>query len=203
MATGTAPLWRLSTTMHSNPSRSYPTLLPGRDRQRKLRGGRTGSLWPTSAADHGSWPLTSRYALIEYRVDDDATTFRDVPTDHHHRGPREVPPRTSSPRLPPTMGTGTTFREIETYLPRSAKVIRSKTPELVHTGNMGPVCHPLCDPRLQCPKLPTRSKWDPIDYLSPRTLHILRRRITDPCGIFPPEPNTNYMSETSRKLSSG
>jgi hypothetical protein len=101
----------------------------------------------------------------------------------------------------PTRQLESSFREIETYL-RTGKGIRSKTPELVQQEIWGLfVTHYAI--RAFMSEAADTVEMDPDRLSFTRTLHILRRRITDPAAFSPPERNTNYMSETSRKPSSG
>ena len=81
----------------------------------------------------------------------------------------------------------TSFREIETYL-RAGKGIRSKTPDLVQQEIWGLFLTHYAIRAFMAEAADTVD-MDPDRLSFTRTLHILRRRITDP-AVFPPQSET-------------
>jgi hypothetical protein len=186
MATGTALLWRLSTTMHLEPITFLPDgsylaeIVSG-----SVRGGRTRI---ALANVGGDLQLATHIPVrvIEYRVDDDATTsetFRLITTIVD---PREASAHELAAAYHQRWELETTFREIETYL-RVGKGIRSKTPELVQQEIWGLfVTHYAI--RAFMSEAADTVEMDPDRLSFTRTLHILRRRITDPAVFSPQSP---------------
>ena len=95
----------------------------------------------------------------------------------------------------------TSFREIETYL-RVGKGIRSKTPELVQQEIWGLfVTHYAI--RAFMSEAADTVEMDPDRLSFTRTLHILRRRITDPAVFSPKARNQRHerdIAETIERL---
>src|SRR5674476_1204456 len=187
MATGTALLWRLSTTMHLKPM----TLLPDGSYlaeivSKSVRGGRTRI---ALANVGGDLQLATHIPVrvIEYRVENDATTsetFRLITTIVD---PREASAHELAAAYHQRWELETSFREIETYL-RVGKGIRSKTPELVQQEIWGLfVTHYAI--RAFMSEAADTVEMDPDRLSFTRTLHILRRRITDP-AVFSPQGKT-------------
>jgi len=180
-------LWRLSTTMHLEPITFLPrSYWP--DRQRKRPGGRTRI---ALANVGGGLQLTTHIPVrvIEYRSTTSHTseTFR---LDHHHRGPAGSLRARARRRPTPTMGNWKPhFAKSRTYLRVGKRYHGRKHRELVHR-KYGACLSPTMRSAPSCPKLPTRSKWTPIDYLSPRTLHNPAPPESPIHGIFPQSPNT-------------
>jgi hypothetical protein len=187
MATGTALLWRLSTTMHLKPM----TFLPDGSYlaeivSKSVRGGRTRI---ALANVGGDLQLATHIPVrvIEYRVENDATTsetFRLITTIVD---PREASAHELAAAYHQRWELETSFREIETYL-RVGKGIRSKTPELVQQEIWGLfVTHYAI--RAFMSEAADTVEMDPDRLSFTRTLHILRRRITDP-AVFSPQSAT-------------
>jgi len=186
LATGAALLWRLTATMHLEPL----TFLPDGSYlaeivSKRVRGGRTRIAWDTV----GDLALATHIPVrvIEYRVEDEGATsetFRLITTIVD---PQEASAAELAAAYHERWELETSFREIETYL-RAGKGIRSKTPELVQQEIWGLFLTHYAIRAFMAEAADTVD-MDPDRLSFTRTLHILRRRITDP-AVFPPQSET-------------
>lgn len=186
LATGAALLWRLTATMHLDPI----TVLPDGSYlaeivSKRVRGGRTRIAWDTV----GDLTLATHIPVrvIEYRVQDEGATsetFRLITTIVD---PQEASADELAAAYHERWELETSFREIQTYL-RAGKGIRSKTPELVQQEIWGLFLTHYAIRAFMAEAADTVD-MDPDRLSFTRTLHILRRRITDP-AVFPPQSET-------------
>lgn len=186
MAADAALLWRLSATMKLKPMTfladgSYLAEIVSKS----VRGGCTR----IALADIGDLQLATHIPVrvIEYRVEDDTTTsetFRLITTI---LDPQDASADELATAYHQRWELESSFREIETYL-RAGKGIRSKTPELVQQEIWGLfVTHYAI--RAFMSEAADTVEMDPDRLSFTRTLHILRRRITDP-AVFSPQSET-------------
>jgi hypothetical protein len=186
LATGAALLWRLTATMHLDPLTVFPDgSYLAEIVSKRVRGGRTRIAWDTV----GDLTLATHIPVrvIEYRVQDGAATsetFRLITTIVD---PQDASAHELAAAYHERWELETSFREIETYL-RAGKGIRSKTPELVQQEIWGLFLTHYAIRAFMAEAADTVD-MDPDRLSFTRTLHILRRRITDP-AVFPPQSET-------------
>lgn len=186
MATGAALLWRLSSTMKLDPI----TIVPDGSylaeiASKHVRGGATRIALDNVGGDL-SLATHIPVRVIEYRVrgqaGDQATseTFRLITTI---LDPAQASALELAEAYHQRWELESAFKEIEIYL-RAGRGIRSKTPELVRQELWGLFLTHYAI-RAFMGEAADTVEMDPDRLSFTRTLHIVRRRITDPAAFSP------------------
>jgi hypothetical protein len=127
--------------------------------------------------------------VIDYRLKGRPRRRAHLPVDHHHPGPGgRLPAKELAALYHERWEIETALDELKTHLRGAQIVLRSKTPELVRAGVLGPAHGPLRHPR---PDARSRAKQEDPDRLSfLHSVRVVQRRMARFVAI-PPSAEEN------------